>query len=132
MSKREGLARESLAEGWRLYILLLLISFPAVGTVLFTPGLPNIAQFFNVSTGAAQLGVTVYLIGFALGQLPYGPLANCFGRKPSLRAGLIIAAFGALLCVLAGEIKSFPLLISARFIQALGAAAGLKIIFTMI
>ncbi len=124
--------RESLGEGWRLLILLLLISFPAVGTVLFTPGLPNIAQFFNVQTGTAQLAVTVYLIGFALGQLPYGPLANRFGRKPSLRGGLILAACGSLLCVLAGSLHCFTLLIIARFIMALGAAAGLKIIFTMI
>lgn len=65
-------------------ILLFLVSFASVGAVLFTPALPSITSFFQVSVGQAQLTITSYLIGYALGQLPYGPLANRFGRKKTL------------------------------------------------
>lgn len=113
-------------------ILLLLVSFASVGAVLFTPALPSIASFFHVSTGQAQLTVTSYLIGYALGQLPYGPLANRFGRKTTLYIGISLAIVSSLLCALSSPLNSFGLLIFARFLQALGACVGLKISFTMI
>jgi MFS family permease len=54
-----------------LLTLLLLISYPSVGAVLFTPALSTLAEFFHVSPGIAQLTVTLFLIGYALGQIPY-------------------------------------------------------------
>jgi MFS family permease len=68
--------------------LLLLVSFGSVGAVLFTPALPAIQQFFQVTVGQAQLTMTSYLLGYALGQLPYGPLANGIGRKKTLYIGI--------------------------------------------
>lgn len=114
------------------YILFLLVSFASVGAVLFTPALPAITSFFNVSTGLAQLTITSYLLGYALGQLPYGALANRFGRKPTLYLGISISIIASFLCAFSSYIKSFELLIFARFLQALGACVGLKITFTMI
>ncbi len=113
-------------------ILLLLVSFGSVGAVLFTPALPSIASFFHLSVGASQLTITSYLVGYALGQLPYGPLANRFGRKATLYIGISLAILGSLLCALSSPFQSFGLLVFARFLQALGASAGLKISFTMI
>lgn len=115
-----------------LIILMLLISFGSVGAVLFTPALPQIATFFRVSAAHAQFTITSFLIGYALGQLPYGPLANRFGRKKTLYIGIAISIIGSLLCALAGHFESFGLLVFARFIQALGACVGVKISFTMI
>lgn len=112
-----------------LLILLLLVSYPSVGAVLFTPALPTIASYFNISTGVAQLTVTLFLIGYALGQLPYGPLSNKIGRKPTLYIGLALSIFGSILCGLAGQ---FWLLIIARIIAALGASVGLMMTFTIV
>ena len=113
-------------------ILLLLVSFASVGAVLFTPALPSIASFFLITGSQAQLTITSYLIGYALGQLPYGPLANRFGRKKTLYLGISIAVIGSLLCAFSSFVMSFKLLVFARFLQALGACVGLKISFTMI
>lgn len=113
-------------------VLLLLVSFGSVGAVLFTPALPSITSFFHLSVGTAQLTITSYLIGYALGQLPYGPLANRFGRKTTLYIGISLAIFGSLLCALSSPVHSFALLVFARFLQGLGGSAGLKISFTMI
>ncbi len=113
-------------------ILIFLVSFGSVSAVLFTPALPSIQSFFGVSVGAAQLTITAYLIGYALGQLPYGPLANRFGRKKALYIGMWLAVIGSLLCALSAPLKSFELLVAARFLQALGACVGLKVSFTMI
>ena len=113
-------------------ILLLLVSFASVGAVLFTPALPSIREFFHLSIGEAQFTITSYLIGYALGQLPYGPLANYYGRKKTLYMGISLSIIGSLLCALSRPLESFGLLIVARFLQALGACVGLKISFTMI
>lgn len=103
-----------------------------MSTVLFTPALPAIARYFSVSSGTAQLAVTFFLVGFAIGQLPYGPLSNRFGRKPLLYSGLVLAAVASIVCVFAGYMHFFWLLIAARFFMALGASAGLKIVYTMV
>ncbi len=113
-------------------ILLLLVSFGSVGAVLFTPALPAIQQFFQVSVGQAQMTMTSYLVGYALGQLPYGPLANAYGRKKTLYFGLWLSIVGSLLCALSASFGSFGTLIFARFLQALGATVGLKISYTMV
>lgn len=113
-------------------ILLLLVSFGSVGAVLFTPALPAIQQFFHVSVGQSQMTMTSYLIGYALGQLPYGPLANAYGRKKTLYFGLWLSIIGSLLCAFSAIFGSFGTLIFARFLQALGATVGLKISYTMV
>lgn len=113
-------------------ILLILVSFASVGAVLFTPALPSIQEFFGISVAKAQLTVTTYLIGYAFAQLPYGPIANRYGRKPALYLGISLAIIGSLLCALSAPAHSFGQLLFGRVIQALGASVGLKVSFTMI
>lgn len=112
--------------------LMLLISFGSVSAVLFTPALPQISQYFGISSNAAQLTVTVFLIGYAVGQLIYGPLANRFGYKPAIYIGIIGEIIGALLCIFSAPLHAFSLLIAARLLMALGASVGLKMTFTIV
>jgi MFS family permease len=112
--------------------LVLMFSFAAVNAVLFTPALPDIAHFFNITENVAQQTITWFLIGYAIGQLIYGPVANRFGRKPALYAGIILQIVSSLLCVFAGMIHNYVLLVIARFLSALGSGVGLKMTFTII
>ena len=114
------------------FTLLLLISFASVNAVLFTPALPNIAHFFGIGEDTAQQTITWFLVGYALGQLVYGPIANRFGRKPALYAGISLQIVSSLLCVLAGVIHEYWLLVIARFMLALGSGVGLKMTFTLV
>jgi MFS family permease len=59
-------------------------------------------------------------------------LANRFGRKPALRAGIYLQIISSFICILAGILHKYPLLIAGRFLLALGSAAGLKITFTLV
>ncbi len=112
--------------------LMLLISFASVNAVLFTPALPNIAHYFKIGEDSAQNTITWFLIGYALGQLIYGPVANRFGRKPALYIGIILQIISSLLCVFAGIIHEYMLLVLARFMLALGSGVGLKMTFTLV
>jgi predicted MFS family arabinose efflux permease len=113
----------------RVIVLQMLISFATVSAVLFTPALPEISQAFHLTAKQTQWPMTIYLLGFAFGPLIYGPLSNQLGRKKALLCGMALAAMGSFITSLA---FSFWLFCLGRFIQALGAVAGLKIVFTMV
>src|SRR3990167_3264566 len=112
--------------------LMLLSAFAAMGAIVMTPALPQIANFFGKNVGSTQLVVTSFLLGYAIGQLIYGPLANRYGRKFALYAGIIIATLGSLFSILSSPADSFTLLIIGRFLEAIGSSAGLAISFAMI
>lgn len=114
------------------FTLLLLISFASVNAVLFTPALPAIAAFFAITDSAAQQTITWFLVGYTLGQLVYGPIANRYGRKPALYTGISLQIVSSLICVLAGFFHLFSLLMIGRFLLALGSGVGLKMTFTLI
>lgn len=115
-----------------IYLMFLLICIGTIGGVLYTPALPYLTEFFHISDEMAQHTMSVYLLGYALGQLIYGPVSNKLGRKPALYIGLSIAAFGAFLSSLSAWVNSFPLLLLSRLIYPLGASCGLQVIFTVI
>ena len=112
--------------------LMLLSAFAAMGAILMTPALPEIAKYFDTSVSMTQLTVTSFLLGYALGQLIYGPIANRFGRKPAFFIGIAIATLGSLFSILSSPVESFHLLILGRLLEALGASAGLVVCYTVI
>jgi DHA1 family bicyclomycin/chloramphenicol resistance-like MFS transporter len=112
--------------------LILMISFASVNAVLFTPALPDIAEFFNISMNLAQKTITWFLIAYTGGQLLYGPLANRYGRKPALYLGISLQIISSLICVLSGFLHEYILLVMGRFFLALGAGVGLKMTFTLV
>ena len=113
----------------RILILLLLISFASISAVIFTPSLPSLAESFAISEAKAQWTISLFLIGYALGQLPYGPLANRFGRKKAIYLGIGLAICGLFISYFS---DSFWMLCLGRFVQAVGSSVGFKIAFTMI
>ena len=94
------------------------------------PALPDIGRSLHVHhENEQQLVVVAYFIGFGSTQLVWGPLADRFGRKPILAAGVILYAAFALLC---GIAWSFPLLIAARFCQGASAAVTRVLVMAMV
>src|SRR5689334_13214593 len=94
-----------------------LMALNAFAIDAMVPALPDIGQSLHVvEENSRQLVVVAYFIGFASTQLLWGPLADRFGRKPVLGAGIFLYGVFALLCASA---TSFPLLIAGRV--AMGA-----------
>ena len=115
-----------------LLTLLLLASFASFCSVLPTAALPRIAQYFHIGISQTESIMATYLLGYSLGQLLYGPLANRWGRKSALYVGVVIALCGIFLSIIASIFHEFWLLNIARFITALGAASGLVISMILI
>lgn len=115
-----------------LLTLIIMSSFASMGAVIFTPALPQIASFFGISNSHSQFTITLFLAGYALGQLIYGPLSNRIGRKRAFYVGIMIATIGSLVSILSEPYHSFYYLILGRCLEALGSSAGLVIAYTMI
>ena len=89
-----------------------LMALNAFAIDAMVPALPAIGRSLGVAhENDRQLVIVAYFVGFASTQLLWGPLADRFGRKPVLAAGIILYTLFALLCASAA---SFPLLISGR------------------
>jgi len=96
---------------------------------VFIPSLPRLAEAFQSDYGTAQLALTLFLVGIALGQPIYGPLSDCYGRRPVLLGGLVIGLLGSILCLVAPTIE---ILLVGRFLQAFGGCVGLVLSRAMV
>ena len=97
-----------------------LMALNAFALDAMVPALPDIGLELGVATeNRRQLVILAYILGFGVGQIFWGPLADRFGRKPILAVGVALYAGFALLCGIAG---SFELLIAGR--TAMGASAA--------
>lgn len=102
-------------------LMAMLAAMVAFAIDAMLPALPEIAA--EHSPGApnrAQLVVTSFVLGMGLGTLFTGPLSDRFGRKPVVIVGSAIYALGALLAIAAPTLE---LMLGARVLQGIGAAA---------
>ncbi|WP_459874475.1 Bcr/CflA family multidrug efflux MFS transporter [Halomonas shantousis] len=86
----------------------------------YLPAIPSLAEAVGASVHHTELSVSVFLFGFALGQLICGPLSDRLGRKPILLSGLAVFLLASLAITQVGSIGQLWLL---RFVQALGGGA---------
>jgi len=103
-----------------LAMITSLVVLSQLATSLYIPSLPSLGDALQAGAGEVKLTMTIYLLVFAVAQLVYGPLADRFGRRRILIAGLAIYLVGSVLAALA---PSIGMLILARGIQAAGACA---------
>jgi DHA1 family bicyclomycin/chloramphenicol resistance-like MFS transporter len=103
-------------------ILGLLSSLGPLGVDMYLPSLPTIEGVFGASTGQVQLTLSSFFLGFSLGQSVIGPLADRYGRRPPLYAGVALFIVSSLACPFATSIWQ---LIVLRFFQALGSCSGI-------
>ncbi|WP_395304277.1 Bcr/CflA family multidrug efflux MFS transporter [Enterobacter sp. ECC-019] len=108
-----------------VFILGLLAMLMPLSIDMYLPALPVISAQFGVPAGSAQMTLSTYILGFALGQLFYGPMADSLGRKPVILGGTLVFAAAAVACALA---QSIDHLIVMRFFHGLAAAAASVVI----
>jgi len=88
---------------------------------MYLPAFGTLRSELGLSAGAVGASLSIFLAGFAIGQLLWGPLSDRLGRKPVLLAGLSLFALG---CAGMFWVQDSVLLLSLRFIQAIGICAA--------
>lgn len=107
----------------------LLLGFPQISETIYTPSLPDLAHGLQISDAWAEFTLSIYFIGFALGVLLWGVVADLAGRRPAMLSGIALYILGSWGCYQSTHIE---FLLICRFFQALGASAGSVVTQTMI
>ena len=111
-------------------IMAMLFATIAISIDAMLPALPDIAATLTPDEpNAAQLVVTSFVFGMGVGTLFAGPLSDAFGRKRIIMLGSALYALAALACYFA---PSLELLLAARIVQGIGAAAPRTVSIAMI
>ncbi|SHF06250.1 MFS transporter, DHA1 family, bicyclomycin/chloramphenicol resistance protein [Modicisalibacter ilicicola DSM 19980] len=87
----------------------------------YLPAIPALADAIEASVHRTELSISVFLLGFALGQLVFGPLSDRVGRRPVLFGGIGVFLFASLAIT---QVDSLGMLWTLRFVQALGGGAS--------
>jgi MFS transporter, DHA1 family, multidrug resistance protein len=102
-------------------LMALYVALMAMSIDMILPALSLMGQEFHIiDENQTQYVIGILFLGFTIGQIIYGPAADSFGRKPTIYVGLVIFAFGSILCLSA---KSFEMILLGRFLQGFGAAS---------
>src|SRR5271157_2801621 len=102
-------------------LIALLMALTALSIDVMLPALPQIGNALGAGDeNDRQLVISVYFVGFAAGQLLFGPLSDHYGRRQPLLAGLVLYIAGTIIALSSG---SFAGLLVARVFQGFGASA---------
>jgi Bcr/CflA subfamily drug resistance transporter len=104
-------------------IIILLCLISSAGRFVidsYLPSLPSIKYELALNDTLAQMTLTVYLLGFGVSQLFYGPLSDYFGRRVVLILGMFVFFMGNIFCA---NVNSGMELLFSRLLAGIGAGS---------
>jgi MFS transporter, DHA1 family, multidrug resistance protein len=106
---------------WFVFMLAGMNAMTALAVDTSLPAMPAIGREFTAPPDRVQLTLSLFMFGYALGQLLCGPLSDRFGRRPVILTGLAIYTLCGFGCAVSPDIDT---LVGLRFFQAIAAAVG--------
>lgn len=106
------------------FLVVYLVGLSALGSFvndMYTPSLPAMCRFFHCSVPTVQMGLTMGMIGLALGQFLLGPISDRYGRRPVLICSTLLFIFAAIVSIFSPTIHFF---VACRLFQGIGASGG--------
>ena len=88
---------------------------------MYLPAFGIMQRELSISEGAISNSLSIFLFGFAVAQLLWGPLSDKVGRKPILLIGLGLFSLG---CLGMLWVESATGLLAMRFLQAFGVCSA--------
>lgn len=106
-------------------LIAALMALNALAVDVMLPALPYMGEALGISNeNDRQLVLSVYMLGFGVTQLAFGPLSDRYGRRAPLLLGLAVYLAAAFAAIFA---PNFAVLLGLRFVQGMGAA-GTRVI----
>lgn len=102
----------------------MMVATGPIAMALYTPAMPDVVAAYASTNALVKMTLTLYFAGFAIAQLIAGPLSDSVGRKPVTMLFMGIFCAASLAALLSPSVET---LIVARFMQGVGASAGVAI-----
>ncbi len=103
-----------------LCIILSLYTLIGMGIDLIAPSLPAISHALNTSSNFSKNLITIYLLGYMLGNFITGLLSDALGRRKLILSGLFVFVLASLLPTV---YNTMSVLLAARLLQGFALAS---------
>lgn len=110
-------------------LLGLLVALPSFGIDMSLPALTSVGAALGVAPERAGLMMSLFMLGFAVAPLFYGPVSDRYGRKPVVVFACMLFAIAGIGCAFA---RSLPTLLVWRVVQGAGAGASMTITLAIV
>ena len=107
--------KKSTSHIYLIILLSILSSVAPIATDTYLPSIPEIAKYFDVNIHKIELSLSIFLIGFAIGQIFGGPISDRYGRRFGSILGLIGFAFFSFLIIFSSNVYELWIY---RFLEA--------------
>ena len=105
--------------GFGIFLAFALLPLSGLGTDIYLPSLPTMSRHFGVPAAQVQLSITLFLIGYGVGQLFAGSVMDSFGRYWT---GLVALFLFGLTSLLIAFTSDMDVINGARLLQGLFGA----------
>nr|WP_298999332.1 multidrug effflux MFS transporter [uncultured Allomuricauda sp.] len=111
-------------------LMAALMSIVALSIDTLLPAIPNIGETINsFDPTENQKLITMIFLGLGVGQLFFGPLSDCYGRKPVVYMGMLVFAIASFICLWAPNLEW---MIVGRILQGIGLSVARSIAISII
>lgn len=118
--------------GFREFVTLIaaLMAMSAFGIDSMLPALPAMGESLGITAAnQRQWIISAFVLGFGIGQIIYGPIADRYGRRPVLLFGLVTFGLASLSSIFASD---FTTIIAARVLAGLFCAATRVLVVSIV
>ena len=112
-----------------ILVLGCLTGMGALSIDMSLASIPFLSLDLSAGLSLSQYTVGFFMAGVGIGQIPLGLISDRIGRMPVLFFGLVVFVISGIVTSIANSIE---LILFARFIQGLGASAGLSVSRAMV
>jgi DHA1 family bicyclomycin/chloramphenicol resistance-like MFS transporter len=114
-----------------VFTLLLgfLVALPSFGIDMSLPALTATGATLRVAPAQVGLTMSLFMLGFAIAPLLYGPISDRYGRKPVILFACLLFTVASVGCAMA---RSLADLLAWRVVQGAGAGASMTIAFAIV
>lgn len=107
--------RKSINHLYLIILISILSSVAPMGVDTYLPSIPEIAKYFDVNIHKVELSLSIFLIGFAIGQIFGGLISDRYGRRVGSIVGLLGYALFSFLIIFSSSIYELWIY---RFLEA--------------
>lgn len=109
-----------------LFLVVSISFLMGIGIELYVPSLPDMAHFYHANISYIQLTISLYLLGYGLGQIILGSLSDSYGRRKIFIASSMVFSISSMLCIVSDSIIYLNLFRLLQGLAIAGLASGMR------